>query len=108
MKFFLLRAATDGERHRHHTWRLVEASKDPGFAVLHEAADRLGSVDDLESVHRRGKRGHHPRLGHWHLYLAKLHKWMPARQQPLSVVIGDRARRGDVHIATDEDGAHRR
>ena len=102
-----LGAAADGQRDRNHLRGLAQAAEDAGMAVLHERAYRLGGVDDLEGVQRRSQRGHHLGFGHGQVHQAKLQQWMPAGQYTLGIDIGHGAGRGHVHVAFDQNRAHR-
>ena len=103
-----MRDAVEGQRHRNHVWLAIEAAHDARAAVLHERADRLGGVDDLEGVLRRSQRGQHRRLGHRHIDVARLQQRMSAGQQMRVVEIGDGASSGDVHVAAHQNCADRR
>ncbi len=62
-----MRNAAEGQGHRNHVWLAIEAAHDACAPILHERANRLGGVDDLEGVLRRSQRCQHRRLGHRHV-----------------------------------------
>ena len=95
----------DGQRDRNHFRCLAELTQNSVVAVLHERADGLGGIHDLERVQRRGQRGQHLSLGHGQIHHAELHQGMAASQQMRGVHVGDGAGGGNIHVAAHQDGA---
>jgi hypothetical protein len=111
MKFFGRRAVPSsllnvhGDGHRNHLRLLPRHAHDPVLAILHESADRLGRVDDLERIQRRRQRGQHRGLRHRQIHFAKLQQRMSAGQQALRIDVGHGAGGGNIHIAANQHGA---
>ena len=94
-----------GHGHRNHLRLAPRHAHDAVLAVLHERADRLGRVDDLERIHRRRQRGQHRGLRHRQVHFAKLQQRMSAGEQALRIDVGHGAGGGNIHIATNQHGA---
>ena len=108
MKSTVAQAAMGMDRHRDHASRLARHPAYGRRAILGKGADGLGGVHDLEGIQRRGQRSHDIRLGHGDGNIAVAGDGVPAGQHLVRVNVGHGTGGGDLQIAPDQQGAHRR